>query len=322
MGKIDISAAKRPTRGPVAGTSHPLSAAWEKRVPPAAQRRRFIRRKIYMTMRDTLVNPVRTEIADAGAMTREIKEFVLGMGADAVGVAEYDPRFTFEGAETVPHRFVIVFAMAMKYDVMADVGAASQDEVHRVYNALDALGISLTHNIGAYGYGARLQPNDGEIPLIPYAWLAGLGELGKHGSLISPRLGSSFRLSAVSTDLPLAADGPQDYGIDEICTRCTVCTRFCPGEAIRDEKREAFGIVRWRVNTPACEPYFHRLYGCKLCLMVCPFNAKGLFRDRFKPMAKNLVAAKDAKGLLRLIGERNGEDLLGDPMVPPARTAG
>lgn len=56
--------------------------------------------------------------------------------------------------------------------------------------------------------------------------------------------------------------------------------------------------------------------------MVCPFNAKGLFRDRFKPMAKDLVAAKDAKGLLRLIGERNGEDLLGDPMVPPAETAG
>ncbi len=304
MGKIDISAAKRPTRGPVAGTSHPLSAAWEKRVPPAAQRRRFIRRKIYMAMRDTPVNPVRTEITDAAAMTREIKEHVLGRGADAVGVAEYDPRFTFEGAETLPHRFVIVFAMAMKYDVMADVGAASQDEVHRVYNALDALGISLAHDIGAYGYGARLQPNDGEIPLIPYAWLAGLGELGKHGSLISPRLGSSFRLSAVSTDLPLAADTAQDYGIDEVCTQCTVCTRFCPGEAIRGEKQEAFGVMRWRIDTPACEPYFHRLYGCKLCLMVCPFNSRGAFRAQFKELSKDLVKAKDARGLLALIESR------------------
>lgn len=318
MGKIDISGAKRPARGPVAGTSHPLSAAWEKRVPPAAQRRRFIRRKIYMGMRDTLVNPVRTIVGDAVAMTREIKELVLSRGADAVGIAEYDPRFTFAGAEAPPHRFVVVFAMAMKYDLMADVGAASQDEVHRVYNALDALGISVAHDIGAYGYSARLQPNEGEIPLIPYAWLAGLGELGKHGSLISPRLGSSFRLSAVSTDLPLVTDGPKDFGIDEICTRCRICERFCPGEAIRNEKQEAFGVLRWQVDTPACEPYFHRLYGCKLCLMVCPMNAKGLFKDRFKPIAKDLIAAKDAKGLLRIIGERNGENLLGDPMVPPA----
>lgn len=277
-----------------------------------AQRRRYIRRTIFKGMRDTPVNPLRAEITDPAATTLEIKQMVLRMGADAVGIAAYDPRFTFEGVESVPHRCVVVFAMAMKYDVMADIGTDSQDEVHRVYFTLDEIGVRLTHQIGAYGYAARLQPNEGELPLIPYAYLAGLGELGKHGSLIAPKLGSSFRLGAVSTDLPLIADGPQDYGIDEICMRCNVCTRFCPGEAIKEDKKEVAGVLRWYVDTPACEPFFYKLYGCKICLMVCPFNAKGIFGAGFKLMQKDIVAAKNATGLLRLMSERNGEDLL-DP---------
>jgi epoxyqueuosine reductase QueG len=146
-----------------------------------------------------------------------------------------------------------------------------------------------------------MQPNEGDIALVAMAYLAGLGELGKHGSLISPELGSSFRLGAVSTAMPLRADGPKDFGFDEVCLKCGVCERFCPGDAIKPQKKIVNGIERWHIDTPACEPYFHKLYGCKICLMVCPLNSRGIFGDDFKNASKILVKAKDADGMLREI---------------------
>jgi len=138
--------------------------------------------------------------------------------------------------------------------VVKDLGGRSGAQL------LDELATRLANRIAAYGYDAKVQANKGDIPLPAYGQLAGLGELGKHGSLISPELGSAFRISAVSTDMPLVADGPKDFGIDEICTNCDICTRFCPGEAIRPQKVDVDGMIRWQVDTPACHPHFLRLY--------------------------------------------------------------
>ena len=304
MGTIDIDNAEPPTRTRVGGVDAERMVRFRKRFPPAAKRHLFIRDGILEPMRDTPVNPQRTEIGDAAAAAREIKDLAIELGAEAVGIADFDPRFVFTQVEPPAHNSVIVFAMSMAYDCMADIGPRSQDDVHRVYYRLDDLGLHLAHHIGAYGYSARMQPNGGDIPLPAYGWLAGLGELGKHGSLISRELGSSFRLGAVTTDMKLAPDGPRDTGIDEICASCRMCERFCPGEAIGAEKQEVNGIVRWHVDTPACEPYFHQLYGCKICLMVCPLNARGPLRSQYKELSWDIVAAKDAKGMLALIEQR------------------
>ncbi len=304
MGTIDLTNAEQPTRARVGGQNASRAAKFRGRMPPSARRSVFIRDHILGPRRDTPVNPERTEIEDTARATRFVKDFVLAGGVDAVGIADYDRRLEFTQAEDNDHTRVIVFAMRMKYDFMADIGPDSQEEVHRVYHALDDLGVRLAHQIGAFGYAARMQPNGGDIPIVPFAWLAGLGELGKHGSLISPELGSSFRLCAVTTDMPLEIDGPQDYGIDEICTSCNICSRFCPGDAIRDEKQEIKGLTRWLIDTPECEPWFHKLYGCKICLMVCPYNARGNFREQYKPIAKDIRDAKTAEGLLKLIESR------------------
>lgn len=303
MGTVDISKATQPERHLRDGSNSPRARHFAKNLTETAKRHIFIRRQILFQRREAPVNPARAEI-DAEASARLVKDLVLEMGASIVGIAAYDPRFTFKDAEELSHDYVIVFGMPMRYDLMADIGPRSQDEVHRVYYQLDDIGVRLTHHIGAMGYNALLQHNHAEIPLVPYAYLAGLGELGKHGSLISPELGSSFRLSAVSTNLPLTADGPQDFKIEEFCASCDVCTRFCPGDAIRPEKSEVAGVTRWYVDTPACEPYFYQLYGCKICLMVCPFNGQGSMKETYQSVVQDIVATKDAEGMLKLLGER------------------
>ena len=305
MGTIDLSNATAPTRGRVGGTDVERAKKFRDRMPPAARRSVFIRQTILQEIRETPVNPVRDDSIDAAEATILVKNLVKSMGADEVGIAEIDPRLVFTNGEVADHKFAIVYAMTMAYDAMVEIGPKSQDEVHRVYHALDETGVRLAHQIGSFGYAARMHPNEGDIPLPAFGWLSGIGELGKHGSLISPKLGSSFRLGAVTTNMPLIADGPQDYGIDEVCANCNLCQRFCPGDAIKPDKKVVNGITRWHVDTPACEPYFHKLYGCKICLMVCPYNGRGEFKDQFRATAKDIRDAKDAAGMLALVERRS-----------------
>ena len=202
--------------------------------------------------------------------------------------------------------------MAMKYDLMVDIGAESQEEVHRAYFELDEIGVRLSQRIGAMGFEARTHPNTGDFPLPAYGYLAGLGEVAKHGCLVSPELGSSFRLSAVSTDMPLEFDGAQDYGMDELCQKCGICERFCPGQAIMPEKREVAGVTRWHVDSDKCQPYFSRLYGCKICLSVCPLTARAPdLRSNYKEMSKSIKAAKDADGMMKMIDEKDSLNIEG-----------
>ncbi len=303
MGNIDIDGAQRPSRRARDGSKTQMAAHFFKRYPPSAKRHTFLRNAMY-DQRDPPINPNQTEIPDPGTVTAELKNMALSMGVDIVGVAAFKGEFAFADAELPDHDRVIVLGKTMPYDIMADIGPKSQSVVHQTYFDLDDIGLRFAQQIGAYGYGARLQPNGGDFPLIPYAYLAGLGELGKHGSLISPELGSSFRLSALSTNMPINADGPVDEGIEEVCASCNVCERFCPGGAIRPDKFTVNGVERWHVDTPSCEPYFYKMYGCKICLMVCPFNTKGNLKEAFKPAAEVIRKAKDAAGLLKLIEER------------------
>ena len=39
---------------------------------------------------------------------------------------------------------------------------------------------------------------------MPIAIDAGMGELGRHGLMITPELGSALKLATITTDLPLA----------------------------------------------------------------------------------------------------------------------
>lgn len=325
MGTIDIANATRPTRARVGGADKDRAAKFRARMPPAARRSVFMRNEVLLPIRTPPVNPERTEVTDAARTTAEFKAMARDMGVDDVGVATLDTRLVFTQAGDMSHTRAIVYGIAMSFDTMADIGPRSQDEVHRVYHKLDDIGVRLAHQIAAYGYSASMQPNEGDIPLVALAQMAGLGELGKHGSLISPRLGASFRLGAVTTDMPLLVDGPKDFGFDEVCLRCGVCSRFCPGDAIKPDKSVVNGVERWHVDTPACEPYFHKLYGCKICLMVCPLNSRGMFGAEFKAASKLIVQTKNAKGMLQLIEERTDmryEDFVADDAAGGAGNGG
>jgi epoxyqueuosine reductase len=105
---------------------------------------------------------------------------------------------------------------------------------------------------------------------------AGLGELGKHGSMIHRTLGSNFRLACVLTDAPLVPDHRDEFGASDFCSNCRVCADACPPDAIAAERHVVRGEVRWYVDFDKCLPYFNENLSCAICLAVCPFSRPGI----------------------------------------------
>lgn len=227
------------------------------------------------------VTAFESELAAADA----VKAWALELGADVVGITALDQLYVYEGCD-LAHDFVIVFGVAMDYrEILRVPRPESNVEYLRVYDAVSRVGVELAERIRARGYRARAHTlRDEQLAMLPHAQAAGLGELGKHGSLINRELGCSFRVGAVTTDLPLAVDTPRDEGIHDFCSSCRMCVSYCPGDAISDETAVVRGVEKWVVDTARCAPYFSEHYACAICLQVCPINAKafgGEFRDDF-----------------------------------------
>ena len=129
--------------------------------------------------------------------------------------------------------------------------------------------------------------------MIPAALACGFGELGKHGSLINRQYGSSFRLAAVLTDLPLVPDRSEHFGADDFCARCRVCTDACPPDAIFDVKQLVRGVSKWYVDFDKCIPYFNETYGCGICIGACPWSTPGRAPKMAETWSRRLASKAD-----------------------------
>ena len=226
---------------------------------------------------DGPVGAVRRDVADPGAMAAEVKALARSLGAPLVGVAEVTEESLYEGRNP-GLRYAIVLGLPMDFDEMRHAPQArAAAEVMRTYRMIARVAVRLAERIRAMGWPARAygNPNSTDILMIPLAVRAGLGELGKHGSMIGTEYGSNFRLAAVLTDLPLALDRPVDIAVDDLCAVCRRCVDDCPPRAIFDEKQLVRGERKWYVDFDKCIPYFVKTNGCAICIEVCPWSEPG-----------------------------------------------
>jgi Pyruvate/2-oxoacid:ferredoxin oxidoreductase delta subunit len=211
--------------------------------------------------------------------TAMIKNAALGLGAGQVGIARLRPDWVFEGHEVNPnYRWMIVLAVQMDFEkIKGAPDDSTQCEVIDQYARGTRIATALASWIRLHGWDAEghCGASAGHVLLIPHAIEAGLGELGKHGSMISREFGASFRLAGVMTDMPLLADAPAPFGADDFCLNCQVCANRCPPGAIADAKQLVNGTIKWYVDFDHCVPYFHEYKTCAICLAVCPWSAPG-----------------------------------------------
>lgn len=220
--------------------------------------------------------------------TEVIREKALALGADDVGIAAVDQDWAYEGYE-IPFSHIVVMAIAMDYDEMTAAPEPSAGaEVVRQYTRGMQTSKALAGWLHEKGHAAMPEhgPFVGEMTLIPAAIAAGIGELGKHGSLINRKLGSCFRLAAVLCNLPLEAGRPDTFGAEDFCAACQVCSRACPPEAILPQKQTVRGATKWYVDFDRCLPFFNETAGCGICITVCPFSRPGIGENLVAKLAR------------------------------------
>jgi epoxyqueuosine reductase len=239
------------------------------------------------------VAKVRNE-ASPRQLSDEAIAFACSHEADAAGIAPMDPLYVFEGY-TIDEPWVIVLALAHNYERLKEVPSDETNgvgvtDVGDQYARGTRSSYALANWIRSQGYNANPYPGPSAsaLLLIPPAIASGLGELGKHGSLVSRHFGSGVRLAGVTTDMPLVATKPDRFGADEFCTTCQVCTRACPPAAIVDHKQLVRGEERWYVNFDKCIPYFAESASCGICIAECPWTRPDVRPKLLATIAKRL----------------------------------
>ena len=225
--------------------------------------------------RDGPVNPDRCEITDLAHITAGIKAKATELGADLVGCAALIPIMIDDGFD-LPHRNVLSIVVHEDYANVLEGSRAIEAETYTVYVKVAEIATALAAHLRYLGYPAWAHHNGvTQIMAIPTMYHSGLGELGRHGSLINPDLSANFRPSFVTTNLPLLYDSPLEFGVQDYCEKCNLCRNNCPGDAIATDHVLTEGIRRWRIDMEKCYPYsrLHEAY-CHICVDVCPYIHK------------------------------------------------
>ena len=220
----------------------------------------------------------RVEVADPAAWADAIKAKARELGADIVGITRIEPETDMMDGVEPRYAYAVSIGRTMDRSRMENVPHdPAGTEVLRTYGRVAKTCNALAKHIRGLGWGAVAYSHSKSSDLlqIPVAVRAGLGELGKHGSLICREHGSNVRLGTVMTEMPLALDAPVDIGVDDLCATCRRCTTDCPPGAIFDEKKWVRGEYRWYVDFDRCAPYFAITQGCAICIEVCPWSEPG-----------------------------------------------
>jgi len=232
------------------------------------------------------------EVTDPVEMAELLKAKAKSFGAGIVGITEVIPTDFYEDVQP-NYRYAVCIGAPMDREEMLHVpNERAGIEVQRVYGAVASTAVDLAEHIRSLGWPATAygDPRSTELLQIPLAIRAGLGELGKHGSLICKEYGSNVRLSTVLTDIPMALDAPVDIAVDDLCFGCRRCTIDCPPQAIVDQKQWVRGEHRWYVDFDKCAPYFSTTFGCAICIEVCPWSEPGR-----GPKLSDMLIAKRSK---------------------------
>ncbi len=226
--------------------------------------------------------------------TEKIKETVLAMGIDFVGVADLEP---FMGTKVIPSNLLDGFTRAISiakrlpatiFEKITDRPTPEYFSVYQSVNQLlDHIAIKIALLLEDNGFRSLPIPASqlldrenwyGAISHKAVARMAGIGWQGKSLLIITPSHGPRIRLATILTNSPLEPDKP----IENRCGKCTECRDACPSGAIKGVGTED----RYKNRDEAL--YFSRCLDkvtgefaklpeigapiCGICIKVCPFG--------------------------------------------------
>ncbi len=244
---------------------------------------------------------VRARLVRSDNLKSAVAQHVRALGASVVGFApverwaahgevpeSYRPQAIWPTARTV-----VVFGVPMLLPVLESTPSINYQEMYDTSNRLlDDFGYRLATWLCERGHATVFLPRDGcgsldvllENPFGSFshtyaARYAGLGTVGVSRNLPTPKWGPRVRFGSVFTARQVAGDRELS---DELCSRCGICERLCPTQAIRVR---ADGIIG-DLDKDACTRHHIELkketrWPCGVCAKVCPVGQdRRLFDSR------------------------------------------
>lgn len=194
--------------------------------------------------------------------------------------------------------------------------ALHEDYHDTVKPALVAAGRALEEIHGASPQDYRYYVDTGPVLERGWAARAGIGFIGKNAMLISRRHGNWLLLAALLTRIPFIPDEPirkktggREPGL--LCGKCTRCLDACPTAAfpepgVVDARRcisyqtiENKGVIPRDLRAGIGD----RIFGCDVCLEVCPWNRFARAGRQLLLSARHDVAAMTLPEILSLTPE-------------------
>ena len=237
------------------------------------------------SMVDGAVAPER-ESPDPAAISEFIKGWTVKLGAVGVGFTELRDYHTYttvgRGEQYgqpvhLDHKYAIALTVEMAKEMIdrAPRGPTVMESAQQ-YMTSGAIAVQVAQFIRNLGHPARAHIDGNYRVVCPLvARDAGLGEIGRMGLLMTPRLGPRMRLGVVTTDLPLVPDRREpEHSVLDFCSVCEKCADVCPSQAIaRGVRSEIDGALRWQIDSEACFTYWCKIgTDCARCISACPYS--------------------------------------------------
>lgn len=225
-------------------------------------------------------------VIDPLETSRFIKSWIKQSGAHSVGITRLKPAHLYSvsgrgsryGQDVVcQHQTAIAFSVEMHKNMVAcGPGAPTLLESADQYLLAAVLAVKLASFLASLGYKSRAHIDANYLVVCPLvARDAGLGEIGRMGLLMTPKLGPRVRLAVVTTELELPLDPRnEDKSMTEFCRFCKKCADVCPSQAIPKEEMTADrnGLVRWQIDQERCFSYWCQTgTDCGRCIALCPY---------------------------------------------------
>lgn len=202
--------------------------------------------------------------------------------------------------------------------------ALYEDYHDNVLKAVRAAGVRVGARLGLAADDWRPYVDTGPVMERGWSAAAGMGWQGKNGMLISRQHGNWLFLAALLVRASIEADPPlsggrepsrEDGSLGRYCGKCTQCIDACPTGAITEP-----GLVDARL----CLSYQNienkggiprelrvamgsRIFGCDICLDVCPWNRFAKAGREMLLAARHDIAGLGLIELLTLTPERFAE---------------
>jgi len=217
--------------------------------------------------------------------TEFIQKWAKRMGAVSVGFCQmqdyhfYSVRGRGEAYNepVIPrHKYGIALTVEMNEEFLSTgpAGPTLMESASQYLNSGTAA-IQIAHFLRGLGYEARAHIDGNYEVICPLvARDAGLGELGRMGLLITPKLGPRVRIAVITTNFPVVITPRKpNYSVHDFCNRCMKCANVCPAQAIPKTKiAKIENVERWQIDHEKCFGYWC-ITGtdCGRCMSVCPY---------------------------------------------------